>query len=100
MDDILMQAMAKDTEQSTDEVLMSAINESDEYDDILMHYGVDGMHWYERRYQNPDGSLTPLGRIHYGIGKARAKRAEKKIRKAEKSGSRTRKEGRETCPFR
>lgn len=85
MDDILMQAMTEGTEQSTDEVLMSAINEADEYDDILMHYGVDGMHWYERRYQNPDGSLTPLGRIHYGIGKARAKRAEKKIRKAEKA---------------
>lgn len=85
MDDILMQAMAEETEQSTDEVLMSAISKVDEYDDILMHYGVDGMHWYERRYQNPDGSLTPLGRIHYGIGKARAKRAEKKIRKAEKA---------------
>lgn len=24
------------------------------------------MHWGVRRYQNPDGSLTPLGRIHYG----------------------------------
>ena len=26
------------------------------------------MHWGERRYQNYDGSLTPLGRIHYGVG--------------------------------
>lgn len=85
MDDILMRAMDEETEQSTDDILMSAIDGSYEYDDILMHYGVDGMHWYERRYQNPDGSLTPLGRIHYGIGKARAKRAEKKIRKAEKA---------------
>lgn len=85
MDDILMQAMAEETEQSTDEVLMSAISKVDEYDDILMHYGVDGMHWYERRYQNPDGSLTPLGRIHYGIGKARAKRAENKVRREAKA---------------
>ena len=37
----------------------------------LMHWGVQGMHWGERRYQNPDGSLTPAGRIHYGVGKAR-----------------------------
>lgn len=29
------------------------------------------MHWGERRYQNEDGSLTPLGREHYGVGKAR-----------------------------
>ena len=31
-------------------------------DDELMHYGVKGMHWGIRRYQNKDGSLTPLGK--------------------------------------
>jgi len=41
------------------------------YSDELYHYNVKGSHWGERRYQNEDGSLTPLGRIHYGIGKAR-----------------------------
>lgn len=85
VDDILMQAMDEETERSTDDVLMSAVSKADEYDDILMHYGVDGMHWYERRYQNPDGSLTPLGRIHYGIGKARVKRAENKARREAKA---------------
>lgn len=28
-------------------------------DDIL-HYGIRGMRWGIRRYQNEDGSLTPL----------------------------------------
>ncbi len=35
----------------------------------LYHYGVPKMKWGERRYQNPDGSLTSLGREHYGVGK-------------------------------
>lgn len=32
----------------------------------LVHYGTKGMHWGERLYQYPDGSLTPLGRARYG----------------------------------
>lgn len=36
--------------------------------DEIKHYGTDGMRWYVRRYQNKDGSLTPLGRLHWGIG--------------------------------
>lgn len=34
---------------------------------VLMHYGVKGMSKGNRRYQNPDGSLTPEGYRHYGI---------------------------------
>ena len=34
----------------------------------LYHYGVLGMHWGIRRYQNADGSLTDKGKRHYGVG--------------------------------
>ena len=37
----------------------------------LAHHGTKGMKWYHRLYQNKDGSLTALGRIHYGIKSAR-----------------------------
>ena len=36
----------------------------------LYHHGILGMHWGIRRFQNPDGSLTPEGREHYGVGTA------------------------------
>lgn len=39
----------------------------------LAHYGVKGQKHGVRQYQNPDGSLTALGRIHYGVGAARGK---------------------------
>ena len=38
-------------------------------DNYLIHYGVKGQKWGERRYRNEDGSLTAEGREHYGIGK-------------------------------
>ena len=38
----------------------------DIYSGELYHFGTQGMKWGIRRYQNPDGSLTPEGYIHYG----------------------------------
>ena len=32
----------------------------------LMHYGVRGQKWGDRRYQNADGSLTKAGERRYG----------------------------------
>lgn len=42
--------------------------------DELYHYGVKGQQWGRRQYQNTDGSLTELGRQHYGYGPARSLR--------------------------
>ena len=33
--------------------------------DTLQHHGRKGMKWGRRLYQNPDGSLTPAGRLRY-----------------------------------
>ena len=32
------------------------------YDSYLAHYGIKGMKWGVRRYQNEDGSLTEAGK--------------------------------------
>jgi hypothetical protein len=40
----------------------------DEHQNDLRHFGVLGMKWGVRRYQNSDGTLTPAGKKHYGYG--------------------------------
>lgn len=41
----------------------------------IIHSGIKGQKWGVRKYQNPDGTLTPEGKIRYGgkYGKLRQK---------------------------
>ena len=48
----------------------------------LAHSGTKGMQWHVRRYQNYDGSYTPLGREHYGIGPPRVTKDKAPIKKS------------------
>lgn len=50
----------------------------------FLHYGIQGMKWGIRRYQNDDGSLTPLGRTRYG---GKAVKEYRKATKAQLSGN-------------
>lgn len=57
-------------------------NYSDEY---LCHWGVKGMKWGVRRFQNEDGTLTPAGKIRYA--KEQTKKSNKAARIAYKKYS-------------
>ena len=55
--------------------MLDPVDENIYQNDELKHWGIIGMKWGIRRYQNEDGSLTPEGKVHY------SKELSKKIKK-------------------
>lgn len=53
---------------------MNSLYDESEY---LEHYGIKGMKWGERRFQDENGRLTPLGKVRYGLGKLTGSNARK-----------------------
>ena len=53
----------------------------------LAHYGVLGMKWGQRRYQNSDGSLTAAGKEHYQYQSHATKKYTRKAAKAARKGN-------------
>lgn len=53
----------------------------------LTHHGIKDQKWGLRRFQNPDGSLTPAGRERYGVGKERGTTSSAEQTKSPKSSS-------------
>lgn len=64
------------------ELIVNNLLKKENNDDFLMHYGVKGQQWGNRRWQNEDGTLTPDGRIHYGLKPQYANMTEKEMRDA------------------
>ena len=95
---LLMHQHTKNTNKvskirSRAETYRSKLNENKEDDqvkhyclvdgEIICHFGIPGQKWGKRRYQNPDGSLTPEGRVHYGV---KGTRSSRKIEEKAKAG--------------
>ena len=55
------------------ELILCSVQDAENY---LRHFRTKGSKNGIRRWQNEDGSLTPEGRIHYGVGEGRKKRSD------------------------
>lgn len=54
------------------------------YSDELQHYGIMGMRWGIRRYQNKDGTLTNRGKKRYNKEVEKLRKETAKVKEAEK----------------
>lgn len=51
----------------------------------LEHFGIKGMKWGIRRYQNPDGTLTDAGKKRYGTAEKLEEAKKKSVARKEKA---------------
>ena len=56
---------------------MGTFYSQNDYRNYLEHFGVKGMKWGVRRYQNANGSYTSAGRKRYGVGNGQPYKAVK-----------------------
>lgn len=59
------------------------------YYSSLSHYGILGMKWGVRRYQNKDGSLTKEGRTRYGVQQLEKEARKEAYKQHRKEGGHT-----------
>lgn len=52
----------------------------------LVHHGIKGQKWGERRYQYEDGSLTPEGKLRYSLDNGSYSSESRQLRKFNKTG--------------
>lgn len=54
----------EDNEGMTFADMLITVSRAEDDDDYIEHHGIKNQKWGVRRYQNPDGSLTELGKRH------------------------------------
>lgn len=52
---------------------------------VIVHWGIKGMKWGQRRFQNKDGSLTPAGKKRYEKEMEKLTAEKKKLRNQERT---------------